>query len=642
MSRHPHPVRHHLWWTLRNALLLFMILVVGSVVYGSAVGIPDVLLRRVLERLNRGGFAFDVGSAKLAGVRHVLLRDACIYRKQLLGSPMLEADTVRIRFSYLAWLKGQSGIAAVKVHDAVWRPKQGRAKARRKQGRIRRPLQFSAEVTNCQLYDVTLERTVFSVEGVGQKFHVRNLESTISGNSHTGRLGGQLAYDMGQRVLSGELVTNLDPNAVTSFLAEHQMTFCQQLVERFVFHSEPPRGEFRFDRRMGVKGDIRVDGDFRMRDCAYRGVELLRADGAVRVEQRDETKEATVEDLLIVRREGMARVGFTVKPDDKQIAFEAETSLQPLPMVRMVGILTNLLTQHITFDGATTVTAEGIVDYSGAHANTDLKGTVQADHVGFERFDCDSGSCDVRMVGDQVTLTNIEASVYGGTASGNIVVTAPPRGQQQTDFQADIQLSNADFGRFMKYASTNDSKREYSGRLFGDLVIHGVSGKECKKTLNGGGRVEIRDGRVFLLPVFGGLSRLMTRIIPGLDFVLRQSDAGMDFTVENGRVETDKVVVEGDVLSLKGKGAYALGGELDFDVQVKLMNEHSLVSKLVRVLTYPISKLFEFRLKGTLDDPSWYPVNFSLDLLERIGLRKRESKAEADPPQTSEDAKDSE
>ena len=311
-------------------------------------------------------------------------------------------------------------------------------------------------------------------------------------------------------------------------------------------------------------------------------------------------------------------------------------------MARMVGVLTNVLTQYVTFDGASTVTAEGVVDYGGVHARTDLKGAVQADHVGLERFNCDSGSCDVRMLGDQVTLTNIEATVYGGTASGTITLTAPPRGERQTRFGGDVDLTNADFERFMKDASTSDSKREYSGRLFGRLVIEGTSGEDCRKTLNGKGDIKIRDGRVFLLPLFGGLSRMMTRIIPGLDFVLRQSDAGMDFNIENGRIETDKAVVEGDILSLKGDGSYTLGGELDFDVQVKLMKEHTLVSKLVRVLTYPISKLFEFRLKGTMDDPSWYPVNFSLDLLERIGLRKRGSKGKADAPPPPEEAKDDE
>ena len=52
------------------------------------------------------------------------------------------------------------------------------------------------------------------------------------------------------------------------------------------------------------------------------------------------------------------------------------------------------------------------------------------------------------------------------------------------------------------------------------------------------------------------------------------------------------------------------------------MKEHMLVAKLIDIVTYPISKLFEFRLTGTIKDPHWYPINFSKDLLEKLGLEK--------------------
>ena len=148
--------------------------------------------------------------------------------------------------------------------------------------------------------------------------------------------------------------------------------------------------------------------------------------------------------------------------------------------------------------------------------------------------------------------------------------------------------------------------------------------------MNGAGRLEIREGRVFLMPLFGGFSRFMTRIIPGLDFVLRQSDVRSDFRIVNGRIESDKIVVEGGVLSLRGNGSYVMGGNLDFNVQVKLMKENSLVAKLVRVLTYPISKLFEFRVRGSLEEPTWYPVNFSLDVLRIVGLRRSDTNVDED------------
>jgi hypothetical protein len=165
-------------------------------------------------------------------------------------------------------------------------------------------------------------------------------------------------------------------------------------------------------------------------------------------------------------------------------------------------------------------------------------------------------------------------------------------------------------------------KKEYSGQLSGHVTITGSVGKTDLRTLKGEGALKIREGRVFMMPVFGGLSTTMTKIVPGLDFVLRQSDATTEFVIGDGKIHTDKILIEGDVLSFNGHGDYHLNGKLDFNAQIKLMKEHTLVAKLIAILTYPISKLFEFRLHGTVAEPQWYPVNFSRDLLEKLGLEK--------------------
>ncbi len=159
-----------------------------------------------------------------------------------------------------------------------------------------------------------------------------------------------------------------------------------------------------------------------------------------------------------------------------------------------------------------------------------------------------------------------------------------------------------------------------------EFLIEGMTGKDTIGSLKGHGALRISDGRVFMMPVFGGLSEFMTKIIPGLDLVLKQSDLKTKFVIDKGYIITDKVAVEGDVLSLKAYGSYMLKGDLDFDVQVKLLKEHTFGGKVVRFITYPISKLFEFSLKGSLTDPHWYPENFSLDLLEKIGFGKKEKR----------------
>ena len=52
------------------------------------------------------------------------------------------------------------------------------------------------------------------------------------------------------------------------------------------------------------------------------------------------------------------------------------------------------------------------------------------------------------------------------------------------------------------------------------------------------------------------------------------------------------------------------------------MKSHTFVAKIIGVITYPISKLFEFQVGGTRDNPEWQPINFSTELLKRIGIKK--------------------
>jgi hypothetical protein len=175
--------------------------------------------------------------------------------------------------------------------------------------------------------------------------------------------------------------------------------------------------------------------------------------------------------------------------------------------------------------------------------------------------------------------------------------------------------------------------QDYRGRVSGRFDVSGLVEDRTGEALTGEGAIRIKDGRVFMLPLFGGLSQALARVIPGLDFVLRQTDARAEFVIRNREARSTEIQVEGDVLSLTGRGAYRFDGGLDFYAQVQLMKHQTLVAKVLRTLTYPLSKLFEFRLRGTLDEPDWYPLNFSPELFERLGLKAAEEDGGAAPPE---------
>jgi hypothetical protein len=207
------------------------------------------------------------------------------------------------------------------------------------------------------------------------------------------------------------------------------------------------------------------------------------------------------------------------------------------------------------------------------------------------------------------------ANAYGGFVSGGVSLEIFKKGMVFTvPYHLNLRLENGDFDKFVKDIVVRKDQKEYQGRISAKLDMSGKSGRGNINKLNGSGYVHIDDGRVFMLPVFGGLSKFMVKHIPGLGVILSQNDLFCKFIITDGKVHTDKLTVDGDVLSLTGRGDYRIGGNLNVYVQVKMMKGKTLGGKIFRTLTYPISKLFEFKVKGDPLTPYWYPVNFSGDI----------------------------
>ncbi len=607
-------------------ILLLTVVIAGSIIYANLFGIPNPVIKLVLGKVNQGSFAVVVDSVVLRGVTRFHLNGVELYRNHVLGKPLFSAESLQVDFSMADWLRGKSEISAILVEGAVLIPKQAKGDQAHSEAALLKDLSFPVVVKNSRFHDLIFKQLEFHLTGTGSIIDLHDIKGAVRRDELAGRVTGEMSYDIKTDRIDGELVTHLNPHAVMTFFSEYKIPYAGKLINRFVFTGEPPRVKWVFYYYTQKNGDIYLSGDFRMRSCAYRGIGFSRADGLFSVSRLDGDVEAELSHLFVVRDEGIANVSFVAKPYETLLDFDAQSSLHPMAMARMVGVLTNVLSKNFEFNGPSTVEASGMLDYGGSHAKTDFSATIKADHVSVKRLECDSGAFDVKMQGRSVSLTNIEATAYNGTIYGSINLTKPPKDVEIMPYSLNVELHDADFEEFMKSVTSKKGEKPYHGRLSMDILIEGVTGTNFISSLNGSGAVRISDGRVFMMPVFGGLSEFMTKIIPGLDLILKQSDLKTKFKINNGLISTDKVAVEGDVLSLKAYGEYMLDGELDFDVQVKLMKEHTLGGKVFRFLTYPLSKLFEFKLKGTLDDSHWYPENFSLDLLKKIGIGKEDKK----------------
>ena len=152
---------------------------------------------------------------------------------------------------------------------------------------------------------------------------------------------------------------------------------------------------------------------------------------------------------------------------------------------------------------------------------------------------------------------------------------------------------------------------ERRGRVDASYVMDFPMTTNCVRGLNGAGRMKVTDGMLAQMKLFAGLTKLIAEKVPGVGFLVNQSQASADFTVENGVFKSDNVHIEGGFISIKAWGAYDIADDnLDFTVRVQFLKSDSMMGQILHPITWPFSKLLlEFRAKGPLDDPTWEYVS---------------------------------
>lgn len=186
------------------------------------------------------------------------------------------------------------------------------------------------------------------------------------------------------------------------------------------------------------------------------------------------------------------------------------------------------------------------------------------------------------------------------------------------DIKAESSMPLADIIKIAGFTGTYVSA-DAAGDVSGNLQFRFPrSMTNNYEVLNGHGSVELGNGKLTRLKIFAGLTELLANKVPGVAYIVDQSSASLDYTIENGVFKSDNIVVEGGLFSIRMRGEYDIvPDKLDFLVQIKFTRNDSLMDKFLKPITWPFAKLLlEFRLVGTIDDPRWEYVSVVDRLLE--------------------------
>lgn len=151
----------------------------------------------------------------------------------------------------------------------------------------------------------------------------------------------------------------------------------------------------------------------------------------------------------------------------------------------------------------------------------------------------------------------------------------------------------------------NRNKGTMSGECHVRL-LHGWAERDCH--LVGNGQIHLQGAELWEVPLLSGLGRMLTSAaFGGAAFSIgRISTMDMDVEFTGGRIAIPRMVTNGTIISLSGRGDYRWEdhwqeGQMHFTVDGIPVQDVKLLSFMLRT----VAGIFEAELSGTLQDNSW-------------------------------------
>ena len=242
------------------------------------------------------------------------------------------------------------------------------------------------------------------------------------------------------------------------------------------------------------------------------------------------------------------------------------------------------------------VTANGLYQFRGGK-NTRLEIKVEGangmDYIFLGKtLPFDRISARLLITNDRLQITDLRGAFLSGTLRGNADISLA---KNDPRYRASISVSEINFPLL---TNLYYNYKTALGLFNGTYDFTGL-GSDAS-TMRGRGKVEVTNGDVFAIPIFGPLSGILNRILPGSGYSTAHR-ATANFKIDEGIIHTDDFDAAGSLFNMLGHGdVHFLDDKLDFNVRLNMKGPGFVLT--------PVYKLFEYAGTGSLKKPDWSPA----------------------------------
>ncbi|HXR04401.1 MAG TPA: AsmA-like C-terminal region-containing protein [Verrucomicrobiae bacterium] len=279
------------------------------------------------------------------------------------------------------------------------------------------------------------------------------------------------------------------------------------------------------------------------------------------------------------------------------------STADPEAVARAIGSKTGRTLEPYQFSEPPTVRVNG---YAPLHNSDDADlsfDIIKGAPFRWLKFKTSFVTGTIHWQGQTLILTNVAAAFYGGSGKGsaNFDFRAPHQG---ADYQFAVNVTNVNLR--LLAADLLSPTNHLEGMLSGQLLVTHADSRDWQRG-DGFGRADLRDGLLWDIPIFGVLSPVLNTVSPGLGNS-RATEASARFFMTNGVIHSDSLEIRSTMMRLQYAGTVDLTEKVNARVTAQPLRDTWVVGPLVSTALWPVSKLFEFHVTGTLSNPKSEPV----------------------------------
>ena len=485
-------------------------------------------------------------------------------------------------------------------------------------------LSGSFSLQGMRFYGLAIESVSGDIERGGRRLEFSKINALVAGQENrasglgSGLVGGSaegsVFWDADTQCFGVAATGSFDPNLLLQPLS--MVEIATNVIRRFRFPEQPPQ----FNLELGACYadwrsffmDLSVAGE----SVGFHDAHFSTVNGS----SHYTNGVLTVKPLVVTRGADYAKGWLELDFRNSTARFDASGNIGPAVIEDAVCSGFNLFGAKIRTGGPTKIEAAGTLDW-GRMLATDFTADVETEKMDLPIVSMDNFKARITGKGPCISVHDATFGLYGGSARGSFEVSIDP-GTNALPYTTDFNVQGSNFRSFLAYLNP-DMDNSIAGCLSGAAYVEADLMHAFCDSANGTGSIAVVEGQLADLPLFSGFSRLVRRVVPGFKIFSITSLRG-NFLVDQGTISSQNAYFDGDVISAKGSGSYNGNTGFDAKVQVQVFSENR-VSKVIRTITSPISKLFELHLGGTLSDPSWRLDHFSSDSRDSLSQEKPDS-----------------